>query len=343
MKKDMMAWKDGVIKTSNVECLPLMTYPGLRLAGLEIPDVINDGEKHATLVKMMADRYPTVAAVTIMDLSIEAEAFGSQVRFSKDDVPGVIENIVIDMDSARALECPTVGDKRTGEYVKAARCAVETIAYRPVFAAHIAPFSLAVRLMGRSKTMVSISEQPALIYALLEKCTEFLVNYSKALRETGAHGLIMADPAAGLLSPQQCYDFSSVYIKRIVDEVQDDNFIVILHCNPKSIMQMEVMLSAGALGYHFGSEVDLKAMAPRIPGKCIFGGNLNPISAFLQGTPKHMEEKVFELLETMKPYPNFVLSSGWNIPPKTPLENINAFFSALDRFNSLEKRTMCLV
>ena len=35
----------------------------------------------------------------------------------------------------------------------------------------------------------------------------------------------------------------------------------------------------------------------------------------------------------MKQYPNFVLSSGCDTPPHTPMENIDAFFKALDDFN----------
>ena len=41
--------------------------------------------------------------------------------------------------------------------------------------------------------------------------------------------LIIAEPAAGLLSPEQCAEFSSPYVKKVVDAVQDDNFMVILH------------------------------------------------------------------------------------------------------------------
>ena len=31
-------------------------------------------------------------------------------------------------------------------------------------------------------------------------------------------------------------------------------------------------------------------------------------------------------------YPNFVIASGCDIPPMTPLENIEAFFQAVEEF-----------
>lgn len=46
-----------------------------------------------------------------------------------------------------------------------------------------------------------------------------------------------------------------------------------------------------------------------------------------------MYETTTRLLQEMKEYPNFVLSSGCDTPPHTPMENIDAFFKALDDFD----------
>jgi uroporphyrinogen decarboxylase len=47
-----------------------------------------------------------------------------------------------------------------------------------------------------------------------------------------------------------------------------------------------------------------------------------------------MKNKTWELLEETAIYKNFVISSGCDIPPGTPIENIDAFFKTLDKFNS---------
>ena len=39
----------------------------------------------------------------------------------------------------------------------------------------------------------------------------------------------MAEPLAGLLSPDLAQEFSADYVKQIVDAVQDDNFLVVYH------------------------------------------------------------------------------------------------------------------
>lgn len=49
--------------------------------------------------------------------------------------------------------------------------------------------------------------------------------------------------------------------------------------------------------------------------------------------PGEMRAETLSLLEKMADYPNFVLSSGCDTPPHTPMENIDAFFEALDEYN----------
>ena len=70
-----------------------------------------------------------------------------------------------------------------------------------------------------------------------------------------------------------------------------------------------------------------------IPPTVLAMGNIDPVSVFKDGTPALMRQTVLSLLDKMKDYPNFVLSSGCDTPPHTPLANVDAFFEALDDYN----------
>ena len=62
-----------------------------------------------------------------------------------------------------------------------------------------------------------------------------------------------------------------------------------------------------------------------------FRGQITTSEAFLtlfSGTPESMTEAVHTLMERCKAYPNFVLSSGCDIPPDAKWNNIRAFFAA---------------
>jgi len=330
---NMREWVRNITGSEKRFSMPIMTYPGLALSGRTIPEVIRNGEDQFNCIYALTQKYPSAAAMTIMDLSVEAEAFGSPVRYSDSEVPTVSGNIVSGNESARELKIPRVGTGRTSAYIKAAALSARHISDRPSFGGQIGPFSLACRLYDMTEIMVALFDEPETVHIVLEKAAEFLVSYAKAYREAGAAGVIIAEPAAGLLSPEQCAEFSSPYVKKIVDAVQDDSFMVILHNCGNTVKLVPSMLTTGATGFHFGNAVDMEDILPQIPEDRLAFGNIDPARVFKNGTPEDVREKTWDLLNRTAGYRNFVISSGCDIPPGTPIENIEAFFETVEKYN----------
>ena len=69
--------------------LPIMTHPGIEYIGKTVREAVTDGQTHFEAIKALAERYPSAASTVIMDLTVEAEAFGAQVRFTADEVPAI--------------------------------------------------------------------------------------------------------------------------------------------------------------------------------------------------------------------------------------------------------------
>jgi uroporphyrinogen decarboxylase len=330
MKRDMNLWLQELTQSKPRKALPLMTYPGLLLVDKKVRDIVTDGQDQYTCIAAICKKYPCAAAVTIMDLSVEAEAFGSKIKYSDNEVPSVVGKIISGMEDAQKLQTPKIGAGRTSAYLKAAELASQNITDRPVLGGLIGPFSLAGRLMDMTEIMIAMMEEPEIVHTVLEKCTDFLVEYSKAFKKSGADGIIIAEPAAGLLPPAKCAEFSSQYIKRMVGAVQDANFVVVLHNCGNTVKLVDTMVSTEAKCLHFGNAVKMTDIMPQIPADRIASGNIDPAGIFKNGTVAAMREEVKTLLQDMRPYNNFVISSGCDIPPGTPLENIDAFFATLD-------------
>lgn len=331
---NMKQWMYSICNSVTRKAMPVLVYPGAELTGINIDDMVKDGEKQYMCIKAVRDRFPSAAVATAMDLSVEPEAFGSPIRFSDRETPTVTEKIVSDEESIKKLGIPSVGTGRTGEYIKAARLASENITDCPVFGGMIGPYSLAARLYDITELMVSAMLEPDIVHMLLEKCIDFLIEYAKAFKNAGADGIIIAEPAAGLLSPDDCRKFSSDYIKRLIDAVQDDYFMIILHNCGNTEKLVSSMLSTGAMGFHFGNSVDMAVIMPQIPWGRLAFGNVDPAGVLKNGSAEDVREKTLKVLEGTAIYKNFVLSSGCDVPPGTPKENIDAFFDALEEFNS---------
>lgn len=330
----MKQWVANLIGNHPKKPMPILSFPSVGLLGVSVKEIISNSTLQARGMQAVAENTPAAASVSFMDLSVEAECFGCAVTVTDDEVPTIEKPIITDEDEAAALTVPKVGSGRTGIYLDAIKQAKELITDRPVFAGMIGPYSLAARLFDVSEIMMNCYDDPDMVHTVLEKCTQFLAAYAKAYRDVGADGIVMAEPVAGLLSPSLEEEFSAPYVKQIVDAVQNDDFIVIYHnCGNNVPKMLPSILSTGAAAYHFGNAVDLeKDILQKVPADVLVMGNIDPVGVLRMGTPESVREATTALLEKCSMYPNFVLSSGCDMPPKTPWENINAFFAAADAY-----------
>lgn len=333
MKRDMKKWIEEQISAEVKKPIPVLSFPAVQLMNVTVRELISDAQLQAEGMCRVAQRVPPGASVSLMDLSVEAECFGAQVRVSDDEVPTIVGCTVNDLEKAKALEIPEVGAGRTGIYVEAIRRASERIVDRPVLAGVIGPYSLAGRLMDVTEIMYACYDEPETVHMVLDKVTQFLIRYCEAYRDAGANGVVMAEPLAGLLSPELSQEFSCDYVKRIAETVQTDDFIVVYHnCGNAVDRMIPEILSTGCAAYHFGNAIDLRDVLPMIPADKLCMGNVDPAGEFRNGTPESIREATLSLMRDLTKYPNYVVSSGCDIPPMSKWENIDAFFRAAEEF-----------
>lgn len=332
MQRNMKKWMEDYISGSVKKTMPILSFPGVQLIGHTVEELVRNGELQAQCMKAIADRFDTGAAFSLMDLSVEAEAFGSAVHYSSDEVPTITEALVHDGDEAEALVVPEVGAGRTGECIKGIQKACELITDRPVLAGIIGPYSLAGRLLDMTEIMILCYEEPEMVETVLEKVTEFLIAYAKAFKAVGANGIAMAEPAAGLLSPSLIDEFSTPYVQKIREAVEDENFIVMYHNCGNIEPLMANVKKIDAVAYSFGNAIDIETTLKELPQDKMIIGNIDPAGTIRNGNPEMIRKEVLEILERCSKYQNFVISSGCDIPPMTPIENLQAFFDAVDEF-----------
>lgn len=331
---NMQSWTQEIIGNPQRVAIPIMTHPGIEYIHKTVRDAVTNGQVHYEAIQALCDKYPSAAATVIMDLTVEAEAFGAEIVFPENEVPSVSGRLLADEAAIGSLEVPALNKGRIPQYLKANMLAARNINDRPVLAGCIGPYSLAGRLYDMSEMMMLLYINPEAAFTLLRKCTDFILRYCMALKATGVNGVMMAEPAAGLLSNDDCLQYSSVFIKEIVDAVQDENFSVVLHNCGNTGHCTAAMVHTGAAAYHFGNKIDMMEALKEVPADALAMGNLDPVSLFKMATPEKMKAETLQLLEATANYPNFVLSSGCDTPPHTPAENIEAFFDALNEFNT---------
>ncbi len=309
--------------------MPVMTHPGIEALGYTVKQAVTDGNIQYKAIQYVADNFDTIACMAMMDLTVEAEAFGATINLPDHEIPTVSERLLADAAAIDALQVPDLTAGRIPQFLLANKLAAQNIHSKPVFSGCIGPFSLAGRLYDMSEIMVAIYIEPDAMLQLLQKCTDFLIDYCKALKETGTHGVIIAEPAAGLLANDECQTYSTDFVKQIVDAVQDDTFTVILHNCGNTGQCTQAMVASGANALHFGNAIDMQQVLAECPSHIIVMGNLNPVGVFKQGTVESVRSETEALLQLTAAHPNFVISSGCDLPPFVPEENIRVFLETV--------------
>jgi len=309
--------------------MPVLSFPGATLTGTTVHMMVTDAGHQVAAQLALHKKFHTPFLMSAMDLSVEAEEFGSTIQMSDWEIPTVTGRLVTNGAEIKALRIPSVGSRRTRVYLDTIERLVASVGDAMVLGGMIGPFSLAGRLFGVSEALAETAGEPEAMHALVEKATAFLTAYAQAYKKAGAHGVIIAEPTAGLISPASVKEFSSPYVRSIVEAVEDGGFQIILHNCAARIGHLEAKREAGARIYHFGKPMDIGEALKRVPEDIVICGNLDPSEVFVGSSPVEVASRTKALLAATASRRNFVISSGCDIPAQSPMANLEAFFTSV--------------
>ena len=87
------------------------------------------------------------------------------------------------------------------------------------------------------------------------------------------------------------------------------------------------MLQSGARVLHFGAPMDLPSALAQLRPTSSWPA-ISILGVFARSTPDQVRAATRALIEATRRFKNYILSSGCDIPPRTPMENIEAFYEA---------------
>lgn len=305
--------------------VPLMAFPGVQLSKYSVRQILFNSKAQVETSRTLAERFKPDALFQVMDLSVEANALGLQVRFPLNESPSVEDHPVKSPDDLEQFSrIDILKDGRIMAFLEAMREMKETIDM-PIGGYVIGPFTLAGRMMGESEAAMAAIDDPSGLEQIVEFATERILRYGKALVSAGADMIAILEPTGVILSPDQFRQFSGKYVKRILDGLDT---MGILHICGDSNHIIPYMCETGAQGLSLDSDVDLPKAIELLPEDVVMIGNLDPVACVAQSTAEEVREASLQLLESMSKYPNFIFSTGCDLPPETPLENIRAMIEA---------------
>lgn len=317
------------MKQNRAQTLPLFTYPVAKHLSIPVDVFLKDSNKQIEVMRFIELNYPTAFCLTPMDLTLEAEHFGVDLNYYPNQLPVIGNPVLTCLLDIDKLTIPTLDHGRILETFKTIK---HVTSDKPVIASITGPLTLATLLLGFERMFEYIAIYPRKIDLLLQKVTKFIKLYVKELKRAGAQGFMMSEPLSTELSFLQAKVLSTKYINEIIQEVSDENFFIIYHNCGNVLNVKESIKSIPADIYHFGNLVDIEEMIRYLTNDKIVMGNIDPVAVIQRGDPTLIFDKTEQLLYQLNAYPNYIISTGCDLPLHTKISNLKVYCETIKKF-----------
>jgi uroporphyrinogen decarboxylase len=185
-------------------------------------------------------------------------------------------------------------------------------------------------LMGQTEVFMAVHERPEFVKELLRITTDKLIEYLDFCWEEERlpvpKDFAWTDDLAVGLSAEAYREIVLPFEKKLRLHF---NGYVCLHMCGKTDHLLEIFRDELKINEYqgFGHEVDLDRIAEIMGGRVILIGNVNPMLIH-SGTSEQVRIATRKVIKKLAPFKGFIVQDGNNIPPGSPVENINAMMEA---------------
>lgn len=305
--------------------VPLAGFPGAQLTQSTLKQNEFNAELQYRSLYKLVERVDPDAVFLMMDLSVEAGAIGLPVRFPLLESATVEHHPVrevADLEQFKVVDI--LGDGRVWVFLETMRRLKERL-HLPKGAYVIGPFTLAGLMMGANQIALDTVDRPDVVRSVVNFAEHLIIDYAAALVDAGADMICILEPTACFLSPTAFRQFCSTSISQIIRHIDAAS---ILHVCGNTTHLASAMAETGAQGLSLDALVDLAVVARNVPSDCVLIGNIDPVRVMVNGNPADVARAVRDLHEHMATVENFIISTGCDLPPETPIENIAAMVEA---------------
>jgi len=252
------------------------------------------------------------------------QAFGCNVRFL--ETGPLVDPLPLSITCPEDIDKLPVPDPLKAEPLAGALEIIQGLSQYgagniPVLGLFEGPITTACRIFEAELIMRMIYKNPPVFEALLDRVTDFLINFSRALVENGANIIFLPEPtaSAAMISPVM---FRKFVLPRLQAITRKLDVPCMLHICGDTSPVLEDIGQAGADVISLDQCMNLAESRSTIP-HAVLGGNVDPIKSLLNGSQKQIAADTLDCLHKAGTR-RFVLMSGCGVAPGTPLENVKA-------------------
>jgi len=269
-----------------------------------------------------------------LGVTAEPEALGARVRQPEDGGPVLQERLLEDPGNLNRLRDIDLLERgRFPMFRRAVERVVQAIGGEALVIVTLrGPFLMAAQLRGAEDVLMDTVTAPELLAGVLAFTTETSLRCGLAFRGTGAHAVVLGEATCSpnFIPPATYRGLVLDHHRRVVGELCQAGWSAVgLHICGNILPIFEDVVSTGVNLVDIDHQVAPAEVLKANRGRAVLRGNLDPSAVFAFGTPEVIDRRVAELRRAVEGRGSWVYSSGCDISPGTPAENLERAMKAL--------------
>ncbi|MBM3702175.1 MAG: hypothetical protein FJW63_04140 [Actinobacteria bacterium] len=321
--------------------VPVLPWYAAWAAGLIGASIRQHDTDPYVMAKAQIAAYKELAqdgVITNIGAIVEPSAVGCPVSQEENREAKIEEYIINDLKDIEKLKVP---DPEEDGYMPVVLNATRILHKEfkndvPIWTSADTPWQMAMNIRGPKNMIYDTYDNPSLVYELLEFCYKVMCIWVEALIKAGAYVVLMGDAMSSLnlISPSIYRQWSWPYQLAMVRRIHSLGALCQLHIcgDVTEIVYLEALTGADVICIDY--QVDMNYAKNKIGSFSCLMGNVDPTGVMLMQGPDIIDEECRSIIEKAAQGGGLILSSGCDIPPGTPLENVRAMVMAAQKYGS---------
>ena len=306
-----------------VPVYPILSGITRKLVGATYEEWSTNAEVCANALLKAADDYELDCIVTLIDLSVECDAWGQKLQFEEENAchPDYNDLVIEDIeDYEKIKKVDYRQSKRMMMHIDVCRRLVEAKGGElPIVAFVFGPLGVLSMLRNQEDMYMDLYDDPDAVKAAAREVNETLKDYCSALIDTGINA-IMFDTlfASGtIMSKDMWLEFEGDLVKELADVCHSRGCLVMIHnCGQRIYFDAQIqMMDPCAISFLYPPDdcSSFEECKEKYGDKITLIGCVTPASAAI-GTDENWDAECRASIDAMAAGGGFMLATGCEYP-----------------------------
>ena len=333
-------------EADRVPVYPILSGVTRKLVGASYEQWSTDAETCSSALLKAAELYDLDCLVTLIDLSVECDAWGQKLIFHENDAahPDDSQLVIKEIeDYANIKKVDYCDSKRMMMHIDTCRRLVEASKDElPIVAFVFGPLGTLSMLRNQQDMYMDLYDDPDAVKAAAREVNETLKEYCAALMDVGVHA-IMFDTlfaSASIMSKDMWMEMEGGLVKELADVVHARNVPVMIHnCGLKIYFdaQIETMNPCAISFLNVPDDCkDFEECKEKYGGKVALIGCVPP-PMVVTATDEEWDAECKRQIDIFAKGGGFMLATGCEYPSNSPFDKAQRMVDIAKTYGSYAK------